>query len=45
MIVEWYALKALALGLVFGYTIRKSIDNYNKTKCYEIKSFLKRRKL
>jgi len=44
MIIEWYALKVFSLGLLLGYLAKKRLVEYNKTKCYEIKEF-KRRKV
>ena len=39
MIIEWYGLKILAIGLFLGWKIRSIIYSYNKTKAYEIHSF------
>lgn len=45
MIVEWYGLKILCLGLFLGYYLKKKLVEFNESKCYEIKSILKRREL
>lgn len=43
MIVEWYGLKILTMGFIFGYFYHKKISDLNKAKCYEIKSFERKR--